>query len=104
VYGKWNNMASEVYSSALKNALNEIQNICPQIKKSFIFRKDGEIIAGDKRTSEKTILRVVNALHDLLEKPQAIGNVEDVIIKGNKGRVDISCMNNLYLVTVTSKS
>ena len=96
-------MASEVYSSALKNALNEIQNICPQIKKSFIFREDGEIIAGDKKTSKKTMIRVINAFHGILEKAQAIGDVEDVTIKGNKGRVDISCMNNLYLVTVTSR-
>lgn len=102
------NMESEhmdykVYSSALKNALNEIQNICPHIKKSFIFREDGEIIAGDKKTSKKAMVRVINAFQGILEKAEAIGDVEDVTIEGNKGRVDISCMNNVYLVTVTSR-
>lgn len=96
-------MDYKVYSSALKNALNEIQNICPHIKKSFIFREDGEIIAGDKKTSKKAMVHVINAFQGILEKAESIGDVEDVTIKGNKGRVDISCMNNLYLVTVTSR-
>jgi len=39
-------MDNEVYSFALKNTLNEIQNICPDIKNSFMFKEDGEIVVG----------------------------------------------------------
>jgi len=96
-------MNNEVYAFALKNALNEIQNVCPDIKNSFMFRKDGEILAGDENTPEETAVRVVNAFDGILEKADAIGGVERVTLEGSKGRVNISCVNDLYLVTVTSR-
>lgn len=96
-------MDDKIYTSALKNALNEIQNICPDIKNSFMFKKDGEIIAGDEATPEKTMVRVANAFNGILEKAEAIGGVEGVTLEGSKGRANISCVNDLYLVTVTSR-
>jgi hypothetical protein len=95
-------MDNEVYSFALKNALNEIQNICPDIKNSFMFKENGEIIAGDEKTPKKVVVRVVDSFNGILEKADAIGGVEGVTLEGSKGRVNISCMNDLYLVTVTS--
>jgi hypothetical protein len=95
-------MDNEVYSFALKNALNEIQNICPDIKNSFMFKENGEIIAGDENTPKKVVVRVVDSFNGILEKADAIGGVEGVTLEGSKGRVNISCMNDLYLVTVTS--
>ena len=96
-------MDDKIYTSALKNALNEIQNICPDIKNSFMFKKDGEIIAGDEATPEKAMVRVANAFNGILEKAEAIGGVEGVTLEGSKGRANISCVNDLYLVTVTSR-
>ncbi|MDI6905625.1 MAG: hypothetical protein QMD13_09125 [Candidatus Bathyarchaeia archaeon] len=96
-------MDTEIYSFALKNALNEVRNICPDIKNSFMFRKDGEIIAGDEATPEKAMVRVANAFHGILEKAEAIGGVGGVTFEGSKGRANISCVNDLYLVTVTSR-
>ncbi len=96
-------MDSEVYSFALKNALNEIQKICPDIKNSFMFKEDGEVIATDENTPERTIVNVVNALDGLLEKTNALGNIEFVALEGNKGKVNLSCINEFYFVTVTSK-
>lgn len=96
-------MDDEVYSLALKNALNEIRNACPDIKNSFMFRKDGEIVAGDEATPEKTMVRVAKAFDGILEKAEAIGGVEGVTLEGSKGGVNISCVNDLYLVTVTSR-
>jgi hypothetical protein len=93
---------SDVYSFALKNALNEMQNACPDIKHIFMFRESGEIIAGDENTPNKSIVRVVDSFSSILEKDEAIGGVEGLTLEGGKGRVNISCMNNLYLVTVTS--
>lgn len=96
------NMNEEVCAFALKNTLNEIQNICPDIKNAFIFKEDGEVIAGDVNTPEKTIVRVVNAFDGIFDKADSINGVEGIILEGNKGKVIVSCMNDLYLVTVTS--
>jgi predicted regulator of Ras-like GTPase activity (Roadblock/LC7/MglB family) len=97
------NVDNEVYSFALKNALNEIQNICPDIKNSFMFKEDGEIVAGDENTPEKVVVHVIDSFNGILEKAESIGGVEGIILEGSKGRVNISYMNDLYLVTVTSK-
>jgi len=96
-------MDNAVYSFALKNTLNEILNVCPDITNTFMFREDGEIIAGDKNTPEKIIVRVVDAFDGILEKADAIGSVECITIEGSKGRVNVSHINGLYLVTVTSR-
>jgi hypothetical protein len=97
-------MDNEVYSFALKNTLDEIQNICPDIKNSFIFKEDGEIIAGDENTPEKTIVKVIDSFDAILEKADAIGGVDSITLESSEGRVNVSCMNDLYLVTVTSKN
>jgi len=97
------NVDNDVYSFALKNALNEIQNICPDIKNSFMFKEDGEIVAGDENTPEKAVVHVIDSFNGILEKAESIGGVEGIILEGSKGRVNISYMNDLYLVTVTSK-
>jgi hypothetical protein len=97
------NMDDEVYSFALKNTLNEIQNICPDIKNSFMFKEDGEIVAQDENTPEKTVVHVIDSFDSILEKADAIGGIEGVTLDGGKGKATISCMNDIYLVTVTSK-
>ncbi len=94
-------MDSEIYSFALRTTLNEIQNLCPDIKNSFIFKEDGEIVAGDENTPEKTIVRVINSFDGILEKAEALGGVEGITLESSKGRVNVCRMNDFYLVTVT---
>ncbi|MEM3623026.1 MAG: hypothetical protein QXR76_04570 [Candidatus Bathyarchaeia archaeon] len=94
-------MDSELYSFALKNALNEMLNVCPDITSAFMFKKDGEITIGDGKTSEKTIMRVTDLFDDILEKADAIGGFKCAVINGNMGRVNVSSMGEFYLVTVT---
>ena len=96
-------MDNEVYSFALKSALNEIQNICPDIRNSFIFREEGEIVATDENTSEKLVVHVMDSFDGVFEKADAIGGVESITLEGSKGKVNMSCINDLYLVTVTSR-
>ena len=96
-------MDNEVYTFALKSALNEIRNACPDITNAFVFGEDGEIIVGDEKTSEKTMVHVVDAFEGIFEKANAIGGVECITIQGSNGRVSVSWMNELYFVTVTSK-
>jgi predicted regulator of Ras-like GTPase activity (Roadblock/LC7/MglB family) len=97
------NMNDDVYAFALKNTLDEIQNICPDIRNAFIFKEDGEIIAGDMNTPEKNIVRVVNAFDGIFEKAESLNGVESITLEGSKGKLVVSCVNDLYLVTVTSK-
>ena len=96
-------MDDEIYSFALKNTLNEIQNICPDIKNSFMFKEDGEIVAQDENTPEKTVVHVIDSFDGISEKADAIGGIEGITLHGSKGKATISCMNEIYLVTVTSK-
>jgi predicted regulator of Ras-like GTPase activity (Roadblock/LC7/MglB family) len=96
-------MDNEVYTFALKNALNEIRNACPDITNTFVFGEDGEIIVGDENTSEKTMVHVVDAFDGIFEKADAIGGVECITIEGSNGMVSVSWLNDLYFVTVTSR-
>ncbi|NWF87638.1 hypothetical protein HXY32_07535 [Candidatus Bathyarchaeota archaeon] len=96
-------MDDEVYAFAVKSALNEIRNICPEIISAFMFKEDGEIIAGDDATSEKTMVRVVDSFDTILEKADAIGGVDSITFEGSKSRLNMSCMNEVYLVTVASE-
>jgi len=45
-------MSRETYAFALKNALTEIRNVCPDVQASFLFDKEATIIAGDTETSD----------------------------------------------------
>lgn len=96
-------MDNEVYTFALKNTLNEIRNICPDILHAFIFTDSGEIIAGDKSPHERTMVQVVDAFDSILERADKIGGVKYITLEGSNGRVDVSHINDIYLVTVTSK-
>jgi hypothetical protein len=96
-------MDNEVYTFALKNTLNEIRNVCPDITSTFMFKEDGEIIVGDENTPEKTMAHVIDAFDGILEKASAIGGVECVSLEGSNGRVNVSCVSDLYFVTVTSR-
>jgi len=96
-------MDTEVYSFALKNVLNEIHNICPDIKSVFMFREDGKIVAGDNSTAENTVVRVIDAFDGVFEKADALGGVESINLDSSRGRLSVSCLNDLYLVTVATR-
>jgi predicted regulator of Ras-like GTPase activity (Roadblock/LC7/MglB family) len=96
-------MDNEVYSFALKITLDEMQKTCPDIKNAFVLTKDRELLARDEDTSEKTITGTVEAFEEMLEKAQAIGGVEDVTVEGMNGSLNVSRLDEVYLVTVTSK-
>jgi hypothetical protein len=97
-------MDNEIYSFALKNALDEIRNICPDITHAFMFREDGEIVIGDQNTPEKTMVQVVNAFDGIFEKADSIGHVECITLEGSNGGVNVFFMNDLYFLIVTSRN
>lgn len=97
-------MHSEAYSLALKNALTEIKNICPDVNTSFLFDKEGTIIAGDNDTIEVPLEKAMGAMEGIFEKTETIGGLDMLVINGHNGKVHISCINDMYLAMVTSKN
>jgi hypothetical protein len=93
-------MENDVYSFALRNTLNEITNACPDIKTIFLFKENGDIISGEDKVQEETAVRTVDALDDILQKAETLGGVQNIILDGDKGTVNVSSMNDFYLVTV----
>jgi hypothetical protein len=96
-------MSTEACVSALKSTLVEIQNICPQVSNTFIFRKDRKILAQDESTEEKTISNAIDAFIALNERAKTTGGVESVTFQGTKNQVIITCINNFCFATVASR-
>jgi len=97
-------MDNELYSFALKSTLEEIRNLCPDIATAFMFTEDGEIIASDKNTPQQNIVRIIDDFDGLFEKAGTMGGIEQVTIEGSKGAVNVSHLNDNYVVTITSEN
>lgn len=93
-------MENNVYSFALRNTLTEITNACPDIQSILLFKEDGDIIGGEERAQEEAAVHTVDALDEILEKAKALGGVESIRLEGTKGTVNVSRVNDFYLVTV----
>lgn len=96
-------MDEEIYSFALKTTLNEIQNICPDMKNYFMFKEDGKIVARDENTPKKVAEQIVDSFNGIMDKAEAIGGLERLTLEGDNGRVNILSMSNIYILTVTSR-
>jgi len=97
-------MNEEVYAVALKNALVEIKNICPDVHQAFILMDNGTIVAGDEQAVEPIVERTINSLQSLTEKAGSVGGLDDLLIEGDKGKVYVSQVNGMYSVMALSKS
>lgn len=94
----------EVYSFALKHALTEIGNICPEVKISFIFNQEGKVLAKDNRSMNYDIEKLVGEFEEVFEKSHVIGGVNSITVDAKEGKIVISNINeNVYLATVTDK-
>jgi len=93
-------MESDVYSFVLKNTLTEIANACPDIQDIFLFKEDGHIISRDEATQEEAAMHAVDALDEVLEKAKALGGTQNISLEGAKGTLNVSLVNDFYLVTV----
>jgi len=97
-------MDKDTYATALKNTLTEVRNICPDISCSFIFTREGMVIAGDEQSANVPVEKTVNSFQSLMEKAATIGGLYTMIVNGSKGKVHISSVNDMYLVISTSKN
>jgi predicted regulator of Ras-like GTPase activity (Roadblock/LC7/MglB family) len=95
-------MSNDMYATALKDTLTEIQKMCPDIKYSFIFTKDGAIIAGDGEADDTLMEKTVHSFQSLAEKAVVIGELDGLSIDGEKGKLRISRVKELYLVVKAS--
>lgn len=96
-------MDSEIYSSTLENTVNEIHEVCPDLRNCFIFNEDGEIVAKDENTSERTMLFAIESFRSIVDKANFVGGVDSIALETTKDRLNVSHLNNLYVVTITSK-
>jgi hypothetical protein len=93
------------YLFTLQSTVNEIKNISPNTSSVFIFKKDGEIIAQDETTQPKTIRDSIKIFNEMTKRMDAVGGIENLIIKGSNSQICFTpCTNDLYLVTVSSKT
>jgi len=97
-------MNIDTYAVTLNNALNEIKKAYPEIKKSFIFTKEGSIVTGDQETDEKTMKKILESFENLKEKTKTIGNLTGFYITGKNGKLMLSNIKDMYLVLATSEN
>jgi hypothetical protein len=95
-------MSTEASIFALKNALNEIKNVCPEVSSAFIFRENGEVVAEDQTTHPEAIKNTQIAFRALAEKAGVIGGVDSVTFRGEKARASIIQLQGFYVANVAS--
>jgi predicted regulator of Ras-like GTPase activity (Roadblock/LC7/MglB family)/DNA-binding Xre family transcriptional regulator len=96
-------MNNDPYAVALKNALTEIKNICPDVRRSFIFAKDRVIATGDPETDEETMKKTIDSFQSVAEKADSIGSLKAFYVNGNKGKIILSSVNDMYLALAASE-
>ena len=97
-------MDKDPYAVVLNNALTEIKKICPDVSRSFIFKKDGMIVAGDPEIDEKTLEGIIESFQKIAEKADTIGSLKTLYVNGKKGKVILSSVNDMYLALAASKN
>jgi len=96
-------MSEDMYANALKTALTEVRNICPEVTRSFIFNKEGKIIAETTQDTETSTEKAINSFQNLIEKAEIMGGINTFLVNGNKGMVQFSRINDVYLALSASK-
>lgn len=97
-------MSKDVYAAALRNTLREIRNICPDVTCSFVFTKDGTVVARDAQATETPIEKAVPLFQGITEKAVMIGGLDALLINGDNGKMYISCAEDMYLAMATSEN
>jgi len=97
-------MNVDPYTVALNNALTEIKNICPDVTRSFIFTKEGAMLAGDAEVAVETLSKVLHSFQSIAEKADKVGGLNTLLINAKNGKVYVSQVNDMYLAITTSKN
>lgn len=97
-------MTEEAYDIALRNALVEIKNAIPDINWSFALTKNGTVIASEENAANPNIEKAASSFQSLAEKARVVGGLDNMLIDGEKGKVYVSCVNDMYLITGLAKN
>ncbi len=97
-------MDKDLYRVALHNTLNEIRTVCPDVRFSFLFTRDGLAVAADAQAAEDAIEDIVRSFQNLEVKVDALGGLHALLINGKDGKVILSYVNDMYLATVASNT
>jgi len=62
------------------------------------------VVAGDEQSVDIPVKKTVGSFQSLMEKAITIGGLHTMIVKGSKGNVHISSINDMYLVIAASKN
>jgi hypothetical protein len=90
-------------STALQTIINEFQNVSPEITSSFMFKKNGDIVAHNEASTEEQIKKLIAAFNNIADQAETIGGVETLTIQGVNSQLNITSIDNLYLSTVSSR-
>jgi len=90
-------MNEEILNIALKNALAEIKNAVSDVNWTFILTDNGTVISGED-TADPNMTKAASSFQSLAEKASAIGGLDNMLITGDKGKVYVSSINDMYLV------
>jgi len=93
---------TEASSTPLQTIIGEFKNISPELTSAFIFKKDGEILASTEAITEEQAKRLGAAYNDIVDQAEVIGGLEALTIQGVGGQLNVTFMNNCYVVTVSS--
>jgi predicted regulator of Ras-like GTPase activity (Roadblock/LC7/MglB family) len=97
-------MNNDRYAVALKNALTEINNICPDVSHSFIFAEDKVVATGDSEPDEETMKKTIDSFQSVAEKADSIGSLKAFCVNGNKGKIILFGVNGMYLALAASEN
>ncbi len=91
-------MNEEIYNVALRNALSGIKNALPDMNWAFILANDGTVIAGNDGSVDPNMAKAAGSFQSLAERASTIGGLDSMLINGEKSKVYVSCVNDMYLV------
>jgi len=96
-------MNEEVYANALKTALTEIKNVCPDVSSAYVLLDSGKIVSNDDQIIDSNVEKAMNTLQELTGKSSSLGGLNDLVIDGEKGKIYVSQVNGTYSVMALSK-
>ena len=97
-------MSKDVYAVALESALTEIEKTCPDVSCSFIFTRDGTIVAQDSKANEERMKKTLRSFQSIAEKANGIGELQALLVNGEEGNVHLFLINDMYITLVASKN
>ncbi len=97
-------MNEEAYNIALRNALVEIKNAYTDLNWSFILTNNATVITSEENTVDPNMAKAASSFQTLAEKAGAVGGLDNMLINGEKGKVYVSSVNDMYLVAGLAKN